>query len=64
MESDEMDVKVSDIEAEMGRAASLVGEVVDAREAGDRDSVRGNSDEDLLGAVEALEQAIRDWRHS
>jgi hypothetical protein len=51
-----------DAEAELGRAGALVADVVEQRAGGNRNSLRGNSDEDLLGAVEELEQAIADWR--
>ncbi len=56
--------KISAPEAELGRTSSLVAEIVEAREAGDRDELHGNSDEDLLGAVEELEGQIRAWRRS
>jgi len=56
--------KISSAEAELGRTASLVAEIVEAREAGDRNELHGNSDEDLLGAVEELEVGIRAWQAS
>ena len=49
-------------ESELGRSGALVGEIVEARRAGDVAEENGNSDDDLLAAVEALEQAIGDWR--
>ena len=54
--------KISDSEAEIGRAALLLAEIVKLREAGDRDSLRGNDNESLLGAIEELEAAISSWR--
>ncbi len=45
-------------EAEVGRACSLVAEIVDGRAAGSRDSALGHSNEDLLYALEEAEQAI------
>jgi hypothetical protein len=56
--------KISVGESELGRAACLVAEIVEGREAGNRDERAGNSDEDLLGAVEELESGIRNWRAS
>lgn len=58
------DREISAAEAELGRTASLVAEIVEAREAGDRNELDGNSDEDLLGAVEELEGQVRAWRGS
>lgn len=49
-------------ESELGRTAGLVNEVVEARERGDREETHGNADDDLLGAVEELEYAIKVWR--
>ncbi len=54
----------AEVEAELGRACSLVGEVVSGRESGSRDSLAGTDDEDLLAAVEEVEVAIRDWREA
>lgn len=48
-------------EAELGRAAALVADVVEQRAGGNRNSLRGNSDDDLLGAVEELQAALADW---
>jgi hypothetical protein len=53
---------IGDSEAEVGRAALLLAEIVKTREAGDRDSLRGNDNESLLGAIEELEAAISSWR--
>jgi hypothetical protein len=49
-------------ESELFRAASLVSEIGEWREEGVIDSSQGSSDDDLLGAVEDLEDAIRAWR--
>jgi hypothetical protein len=54
--------RVADEEAEVGRSADLVGEIVRLRGWGNRDPIAGTSDDDLLGAIEELESAIRDWR--
>jgi hypothetical protein len=56
------DRKISVDESELGRTVRLVGEIVEEREAGNRDESVGNADEDLLGAVEELERAIKGWR--
>jgi hypothetical protein len=55
--------KVTAVERELGRTASLVGEIVEGREGGNFEGTAGNADDDLLGAVEELEGAIRAWRH-
>lgn len=49
---------MSDVEAEAGRACELVGEIVNGRSTGNRDTVLGNSDEDLLVALEDAQTAI------
>jgi hypothetical protein len=49
-------------EAELGGAAEMVANIVDARNEGDFDTNHGNADDDLLAAVEALEDAIKWWR--
>lgn len=54
--------RVSEEEMELARAAALLDEIVEARAEGHRDTLHGNSDDDLLGAVEELEGAIRSWR--
>lgn len=64
MEDEETRIKRKEVESELGRAGHLVGEIVDAREQGNFESTSGNSDDDLLGAVEELEGAIRDWRRA
>lgn len=51
-------VDVAEFEAEAGRACALVGEVVEGRAAGSRESTRGNSDEDLRAALEDARDAI------
>jgi hypothetical protein len=50
---------MSDEESEAGRACTLVGEIVDGRSTGNRDTLAGNSDEDLLGALEDAQSAIK-----
>lgn len=45
-------------EAEAGQACALVGEIVEARAGGNRDSAAGNSDDDLLYALEEARDAI------
>lgn len=55
---------IHDTERELGRSASLLGEVVDGRARGDRDECAGHSDNDLLAAVEELEDAIKAWRRA
>jgi hypothetical protein len=47
-----------EIEAEAGRACELVGEIVNGRTTGNRDTIHGNSDEDLLAALEDAQTAI------
>jgi hypothetical protein len=49
---------MSDVESEVGRACALVGEIVDGRTTGNRDTIAGNSDDDLLGALEDAQSAI------
>jgi hypothetical protein len=49
-------------EQELHEAALLVAEITSARVKGDRETNRGNADEDLLAAVEALEHAVIDWK--
>jgi len=51
-------------ESELGRAAELIGEIVNGRKAGDFEGVHGNDDEDLLAAVEEFERAARAWRRT
>jgi hypothetical protein len=51
-------------EQELCRAAMLIGEIGDGRATGARDSCAGNSDDDLLGAVDDLEHWIKEWRRS
>jgi hypothetical protein len=57
-----MSARRVEVEGELGRTAALVADVVEQRTGGNRNSLRGNSDEDLLGAVEELETAVADWR--
>jgi hypothetical protein len=40
-------------------AFALVGEILDARAGGDFDTTHGNSDDDLLAALEALEPELK-----
>jgi hypothetical protein len=54
--------KAKEAESELGRSAALIGEIVDARATGNFESTLGNSDEDLLGAVEEFEDNARVWR--
>jgi hypothetical protein len=51
----------SPAERELHAAAALVVEIIEARAAGDVDENHGNSDDDLLAAIEALERAIPEW---
>lgn len=48
----------------LSEAACMVVEIHDSRASGDRETLHGNGDDDLLGAVEALEDAIKTWRHA
>lgn len=50
---------MDDVESEVGRACELVGEIVNSRTTGNRDTLAGNSDEDLLGALEDAQSAIK-----
>lgn len=60
-QSESVPLHISGFEDELGRTAALVGEIVDARKGGDFDTLHGNADDDLLAAVEELQQAIADW---
>lgn len=60
-EQDSVPLHISGFEDELGCAAALVGEIVDARKGGDFDTLHGNADDDLLAAVEELQRAIGDW---
>lgn len=61
-QSESVPLHISEVEDELGRAAALVGEIVDARMTGDFDTCHGNGDEDLLAAVEELKRAVKEWR--
>jgi hypothetical protein len=47
---------------EAARTLSLVSEIVEARADGNTDSLLGNSDDDLLGALEEAEPSLKALR--
>jgi hypothetical protein len=50
--------RLREIESEAERACLLVVEVLSGRTTGNRDSVLGNSDDDLLFAIEDAEENL------